>query len=670
MRWKRKNREADLERELQTHLELEAQERQESSLSPEDARQAARRALGNVTLVQEATREAWGFQWLDRFAQDLRYGARALKNNPGFAAVAVLTATLGIGANTSIFSIVNAVLLQPLPFRDAGRLASLVNVGKDNFMGLGVSDFQYATWRDQAGIFDGITAYTARQFTVTGRGEPEQLKALAVTPGFLHTLGMTPLMGRDFSAGDAAPRGGRVALVSYQLWMRRFGGVGSILDQQMTLDGKLYSVAGVLPRNFEFNDASVLVAMSEPVPQPAGATYFYTVLARLKAGITTERAQSSLGLLNKRLESAYPKSISRSRMGAQTQVIGLHDRLVGNVRPALLVLTGAVSLVLLIVCVNICNLLLARAIARQKEIAVRIALGAGRGRVVRQLLTEGMLLAALGGAGGLALAFEGVKLLRFIAPADVPHIDNAHISGAVLAFNIAIALFSGILFGLAPLRAVSGIDPEAALKQAVRTATGSRKHRSVESLLVVSEIAFALILLAGAGLLIRTFAGLTAIAPGFRPDNVTTARISLPYWKYPKAAPQRAFLDALLDKARSAPGVSAAAEVVCLPYRGFMMTSSVQIEGSPAPDPSAGDASINFAAGDYFRAMGIPIVEGRAIDGSDSAGGPAVAVVNQAFVRHFLPGGALGHRIKLAGVTGLGQQWRGRWRAISSRAAW
>jgi putative ABC transport system permease protein len=652
-----------LERELQSHLELEAQEQRENRLTPDEARYAAQRALGNTTLIKEATREAWGFSWLDRLSQDLRYGCRAWKNNPGFAALAILTTALGIGANTSIFSVVDAALLQPLPYPNAGRLVSPVNVGNDNLIGLGVADFQYASWRAEAKIFDGIAAYTIRPFTITGNGDPAQLWAGVVTPGFLHTMGMTPFLGRDLSADDASPRGGQVALVSFALWSKRFGGDPSILSKGMTLDGKPYRIAGVLPRDFEFpanSDVSVLVALREPAsPQPNGATYFYSVIARMKPGVTAERAQADLALINQRLEVAYPKKFGGSRAGTQTQVTRLHDKLVGNVRPALLVLAGAVALVLLIVCVNISSLLLARAIARQKEIAVRIALGAGRGRVLRQLLTEGMLLAAAGGAAGLALAFGGVKLLRAIAPVGVPHVDDAHIGGAVLGFNIAIAALSGILFGLAPLRGASSIDPEAALKQSARTASGGRGHRRLENLLIVAETAFALILLAGAGLLMRTFAGLTSISPGFHPDHVLTARVSLPYWKYRTAERQRAFRDALLEKARSGPGVEAAGAVACLPYGGFVMAGTVQIEGKPAPDPRAGggtdadNTAVNFAAGDYFRAMGIPILEGRAIDSGDQTGRPAVAVVNQALARRFFPGGApLGARIRIGGVTG------------------
>src|SRR5580700_10203054 len=634
MGWLRRNRrdrdcERDWERELRAHLELEAAEQQANGLSPEEAHYAAQRAFGNTTLISEETREMWGYQWFDRLLDDLRYGCRSLKNNPGFAAVAILTAALGIGANTSIFSIVNAVLLRPLPYPDAGRLVCPANVAKDNFMGLVVGDYQYAAWRDQPKIFDGVAAYIGRPFTITGSGEPQKLKAQVVTPGFLRVLKIAPVIGRDFIDTDAATRGGQVALISHSLWVKRFGGDPSILAKSMTLDGKPYSIAGVLPRDFEFPgnaDVSLLLAMSEPAPQPSGAIYFYTVIARMKRGIATDRAERDLTLINQRLESAYPQKFSRSRETAQVRVVGLHERLVGNVRPALLVLAGAVALVLLIVCVNISNLLLARAIARQREIAVRIALGAGRGRVVRQLLAEGMLLACLGGLAGLAVAFGGVKLLRAIAPSGVPHIEAAHIGGAVLAFNIAIAVLCGILFGLAPMRSASSIDPEAALKQTARFATGTRRHRRLENLLIVSETAFALILLAGAGLLIRTFAGLTSIAPGFHPDHVLTARLSLPSWKYRTPERQREFLDALLEKTRSAPGADATSTVACLPYSGFMMTGAPQIEGRPAPAPDAQrqdeNVAVNYSGGDYFKAMGIPILEGRALNSSDASGRP------------------------------------------------
>jgi putative ABC transport system permease protein len=661
MGWLRRNRsERDWERELRADLELEAAEQRANGLTPEEAHYAAQRAFGNTTIISEETREMWGYRWFDRLLNDLRYGCRTLKNNPGFAAVAILTAALGIGANTSIFSIVNAVLLRPLPYPDAGRLVSPANVAKDNFMGLAVGDFQYAAWRDQPKIFDGVAAYAGRPFTITGNGEPEKLKAQVVTPGFLRVLKIAPVIGRDFIDTDAAMRGGQVALISHSLWMKRFGGDASILGKSMTLDGKPYSIAGVLPRDFEFPgsaDVSLLLAMSEPAPQPSGAIYFYNVIARMKRGIALDRAERDLTLINQRLESAYPQKFSQSRSTAQVRVVGLHERLVGNVQPALLVLAGAVALVLLIVCVNISNLLLARALARQREIAVRIALGAGRARVLRQLLTEGMLLACLGGLAGLAVAFGGVKLLRAIAPAGVPHIEAAHIGSAVLAFNIAIAVLCGILFGLAPMRSASAIDPEAALKQTARFATGTRRHRRLENLLIVSETAFALILLAGAGLLIRTFAGLTAIAPGFHPDHVVTAQISLPYWKYRDAERQRQFLDALLEKARSAPGVDAAGAVAAPPYSGFMMTSALRIEGKPAPDPRAmmtqdQNVAANYSAGDYFKAMGIPILEGRALDSSDVPGRPAVAVVNEVLAHRYFPDGkAIGSRIKLNGVT-------------------
>jgi predicted permease len=651
----RKKREEDLARELQSHLELEAEEQAERCASPEEARVAARLALGNTTSIQEATRAAWGFVWLEELAQDLRYGCRALRESPGFATVAILTAALGIGANTSIFSVVHAVLLHPLPYRHAERLIVPSNVREESMIALGVADFEYAQWRDQAGIWDGIAAYAGRRFTLSGNGDAEELRGEAVTPGFLRTLGIAPAIGRDLTAADAAARGGQVALVSDRLWKQRLGGDASVLSKTMTLDGKLYTIAGVLPRNFEFPenaDVQILVGLSEPgAPTPNGAIYFYNVLARLKPGVTIAGAQTALESLDRRLEPSFPAFLRRSRTKAEVRVVSLQDKLVDNVRPALIVLAGAVGLVLLIACVNISNLLLARAIARQKEIAVRVALGASRGRVARQLLTEGLLLGAGGGAAGLALAYAGVAVLRAIAPTGVPHMENAGISGTVMAFNLTVALVSGVLFGLAPLRGASGIDPETALRQTTRSATGCRAHRRLENLLVVCEVAFALILLAGAGLLVRTFATLTAIAPGFQPDHVLTAQLSLPYWKYRTAESRLEFLDTLLEKVRSGPGVSAASAVGCLPYSGPNMTTAIEVEGRPAPskDGTAEQVAVNTVASDYVRTLRVPLLEGREIDESDRDGRPEAVVINRTLARQYFPGvPAVGRRIRLS----------------------
>ena len=653
MFWERKQLEQDLERELSSHLELEAEEQREKYADARGPANAARRALGNTTLIREATREAWGFAWLEAFARDLRHGARWLGRSRGFAALAIFTAALGIGANTAIFSVVYAVLLHPLPYPHAERLVSAL-AGATRPLQSAVADFQYAAWRDQAGIWDGIAAYGGRRFTLTGMGDPEQLRADAVTPGFLRTLQVTPLIGHDFSAADAEPRGGHVALIGYGLWQRRFGGDPGILSRTMLLEGKLYTIAGVLRREFEFPDntgADVLVALREPgAPDPSHGIYFYNVVARLKPAVTLQRAANELAVIDRRIASFFPTNL---RSAADATIVALHDRLVGNVRPALLALSGAVALVLLIVCVNISNLLLARAIARQKEMAVRIALGAGRGRVARQLLTEGFLLAGAGGIAGLAIAFGGVALLRAISPANVPHIANAHINGAALAFNMAVALATGMLFGLAPLRGISGIGPEAALKQAGRTTTGARGHRRLENLLIVAETAFALILLAGAGLLLRTFAGLTAIAPGFQPDNVLTAAISLPYWKYPTTQLRQEFWDGLMKKTRL--NAAAAGAVGNLPYNGFMMTGQLQIEGQ-TQSPAAGDSGeaqvvVNPVAGDYFRVLKIPLLEGRAVGPGDGAGRPPVLAINETLRRRFFADrSALGARIKVGGL--------------------
>jgi len=638
------SRDYDFDDEIQNHIDLLTERLIAQGTPPEEARYAARRQFGNTVALKETHVEMSRWHWLERLAQDIRYACRSLRNNPGFATVAILTAALGIGANTSIFSVVHAVLLRPLPYRDAERLVALVTVNpKENGLGLQVPDFPYASWRDQATIFDSIACYTRRSYTITGSGGPELLRAAIVTPGFLRMMGMSPQIGRDFVVADAAPRGGHAVLLSDSLWARRFGRDPSIVTRQITLNGQPYAVVGILPPTFEFpsaTDVSLLVPMSEPSAQRSNATYFYQVIARLKPGISKERVESDLAVINRRIGEKSDR---------RTKAIGLHDKLVGDVRPALLILSAAVGLVLLIACVNIGNLLLARAISRQKEIAVRMALGAGRRRVFQQLLTESMLLAGAGGMAGLAVSFAGVRILRAIAPEGVPHIDAAHISPAVLLFNIGATPVSGILFGIAPLRRATAIDPEAALKQTARAATHNRSHRRLENLLIVTEVAFALILLAGAGLLIRTFAGLTSITTGFHPENVVVAQLNMPNWKYRTAAKNRAFFDALLTKVRTGPGVESAAATASLPYGGFIMTGQVDVEGRSAEST---EAAVDYATEDYFHSIGIPLLDGRAFTAHDNAASESVAVVNQAFVSRFFPGERpVAKRIKVRGVT-------------------
>lgn len=641
MFWRRRQ-EQDLERELRAHLELEAEGCD---------RDAARRALGNLARIKEETREVWGYMWLDRLMQDVRYGWRALRSNPTFAAVAILAAALGIGASTSIFSVVYAVMLRPLPYDNPERLITPIFV-RNGIIGSAMPDVQYEAWRKQAPIFDAAAAYMTSSSTATGFGDAEELRTAVVTPGFLKTLGVRLMIGRDFVDADAGQNGGLATIVSHGLWMRRYGGDWSVLSKTITLNGKQCSIVGVLPADFEFpniRDVALLRAMPEPAAHAGGGTYFYPMIARLKPGITLKRAEADLDLIDQRLASSSP-NIRRTIQRAQRVLVGLQQKLVGDVRPALLVVFAAVALVMLIVTVNICNLLLARAVARRREIAVRIALGANRARVIRQLLTEGLMLAILGGGAGIALAFGGVKLLRETVPPTVPHLAAIGINPAVLAFSAAVVIVAGTLFGLAPMRAISGGDPETALKQTVRSASAGRSR--TEGMLIVAETAFALILLTGAGLLIRTFAALTSIPPGFDADHVVTASLTLPYWKYPKAERQSALIGEALERLRGGPGVVSVAAVGRLPYTGSMMISGVKIEGDPDPPNDDEGARVNFVAGDYFRTMGIPILQGRSPDGSDTPVGPQVAVVNEVFARRYFRGAnPIGRRVKAQGVT-------------------
>jgi putative ABC transport system permease protein len=589
--------------------------------------------------------------------QDFRFAIRMLVRNPGFTAVAVLTLALGIGANTAIFSVVNTVLLRPLPYRDASRLVWITDFipRQNNTL---VFDSDYFAWAKQNQVFEGMAAYGGADLTLTGAGEPERLEGARVTAGFFPVLGGAPMLGRPFLAEEDRPGGPQVCVLSHQLWQSRFGANVSIVGKAVTLDGKPYTVLGVMPANFE-SPGSFQPALYVPydLRETSGVapgemhTIVMNVIARLKPGITIERAESNLALINRGLESSYKGGYAKMMAGARAQVMSLHARLVGNVRLALLVLLGAVAFVLLIACANVANLQLARAVRREKEMAIRTALGAGRGRLARQLLTESLLLATLGGAVGVWLAAWAVSVLRALGPASIPHLAEIHIDYRVLLFAAFVVIVTGVAFGLVPVLAATKTHPSESLKEGgLRLPVGPGRERT-RGALVVTQLALALVLLAGGGLLMRSFVRLTATDPGFDPHNLLTARLGLPDNQYPRPEQQRAFFQNLLASLRSLPGVSAAEAVVAPPFWGYMMAAGFDIEGRLSRADVNQGAAINIVSPGYLHAIGVPLISGRTFTPLDSADAPKVVVFNRACARTFFPHeDPIGKRIQVAGM--------------------
>jgi putative ABC transport system permease protein len=562
--------------------------------------------------------------------------------SPGFTAIAILTLALGIGANTAIFSVMNAVLLRPLPFRDPGRLVWVADfVPRQN--SILVLDSDYFAWRRQNEVFEDMAAYTGRDLTLTGVGDPERLQAGKITASFLTVLGVKPLLGRGILAQEDRPGGPRVVLLSHALWQRRFGAEASVIGEILALDGNNYTVVGVMPAGFEFvgnikPDLFVPLALPDKADLAGRTVTLLNVIARLKPAVTLQRAESDLTTINHRLQSMYPVPFAQMMAGAQARVVPLHDKLVGNVRPSLLVLLGAVGFVLLIACANIANLQLARAVTRQKEIAIRSALGADRLRLARQFLTESVLLAALGGAAGVWLAPWGVGFLRAFGPEDIPRLASVRIDSVVLLFTGMISLSTGILFGLVAVLAASKVSPNNSLKEGGTRTTSSQGRHRLRGILVVCELALAFVLLIGSGLLIRSFLRLTRIDPGFNARNVLTLWLSLPLNKYREANQQRAFFQELIEKVQALPGVSSVGVTSALPTMGSVMSAGVEIEGRPVAPPGQGlSALVDTVSPAYFHTMGIPLVAGRFFDHRDASGAPKVLIVNQSFAHRFFP---------------------------------
>jgi predicted permease len=593
--------------------------------------------------------------------QDLRYAARTLRKNPGFTTIAAMTLALGIGANTAIFSVVEAVLLRPLPYKNADRLVLLAD-------GATYTDFE--AWKSQNRIFEDMAVYYRdsgrSRVTLTGDGEPESVQGGFVAANFLPMLGVPPLTGRWFTS-DEETRRERVVVLSHGLWSRRFGASPDVAGKSLQIDGVSWQVIGVMPAAFQFPSNNVqfwapITAnryWGEAIPfDPNYSRYVYTrwdAVARLKPRATLEQAQSEMSTINARLQQAAPEW-HRAR---SINVAPLRIKLSGNTRLAFYVLFGAVSFVLLIACTNVANLVLARGTARQREVAIRPALGAGRGRLIRQLFIESAVLAAFSGGLGLVLAVFGIRALIAFGPPDIPRLDQAGLDAGVLAFTLAVSLFAAILFGLAPAVRISRSDPNDSLKSGGRGASGASRTRN---LLVVAEFALCVVLLTGAGLLVRSFLAVQAVDPGFRPEHVLTMRITMPAGT---STPRRVALDDLaLERIRSLPGVQAAGAINGLLTRnpgssnpgGFGLRS---VEGrSPESQAQWTPLGWNTIRGDYIQAMGSQLLQGRFFSGRDGVGTPLVAIVDESMARRFWPGeDPIGKRFKGFDARGRNDEW-------------
>jgi putative ABC transport system permease protein len=577
--------------------------------------------------------------------QDIRYGIRMLMKNPGFTIIAVLTLALGIGANTAIFSVVNAELLRPLPFRDSGRVVSVATGNSRMHTSNGSTSYpDFVDWQSQNQVFEKMAAYTGATFTLTGEDHPAHLEGASVSAETFDLLGVSPELGRTFLPGEDEANH-HVVIISDHLWKQLFKGDPGIIGRTITLENEGYTVVGVMPANFQYplqrepeaiwSTLSPLNETSDnspPMVQHRGA-HFLTCIARLKPGVTLAQAQAAMDVIASSLSKQYPDTNKYMSVHLSSE----QERLTGAVRPALLVMMIAVGLVLLIACVNVANLLLARATTRGREIAIRTAMGAGRVRVVRQLLTESLLLAIFAGVLGTALSVWGSDVLVRLSPENLPRVGEIHIDGWALAFTAGLSLLTGILFGLAPAVQSTHSNIVEALKEGSLSTTAGRSRHGLRSSLVIVEMALALILLVSAGLLIRSLIRLQSVNPGFDPHNVMTASLDLPDAKY--SDPKKAeFFRELIPLLNALPGVQSAAAVFPLPMSGDEIRTSFQIEGRPVAKSDEPHTSIRGVTPNYFGTMRISLLQGRDFTERDEAKATPVLIVNQAFAQQFFPG--------------------------------
>jgi predicted permease len=642
-----------LEQDIRNHIEIETQDNVARGMQPQDARRAAMRKFGNVTRVKEDTREVWTWIWLEQLLQDLHYGLRMLRKNPGFTAVAVLTLALGIGANTAIFSVVYAVLLKPLPYAHSEQLFNVFQrPTQDETAATGWSYANLTDLREQNHVFSDLAGSQHHELTLTGHGEASVVNASVVTAEFFKVFAEKPLAGRVFFSEDGKYGAPAVTILSENLWRSSFAGDPAIIGESIELDKHPFTVVGVMPSRFRFP----LVMESDQLWVPLAQDPFFgswmarrgghwlQVTGRLRPGVSIEQARAELNAISARLAKDFPKEND----GWIIQMIPLQQMLVFEVKSALFVLLGAVGLVLLIACANIANLLLARATSRTREMALRTTLGAGRNRIVRQLLSETAMLGLLGGVAGAALAYWGVQSLTSLLPAAVPQVNAIRVDRFVLCFALLLSALASFAFGLAPALFAVNSSLQAHLREGGARAGESVGRHRARSVFAAAEIALAMILLVAAGLLMRSFVKLSSVSPGFDVERVVKANISLPRVQYSTPQQWTAFATTLLARVQAQPGLQDSAFAVPTPMADGDVNLGFDIVGSPALSASASrTANYVSVSQDYFHLLGIPLLSGRFFNQDDVSSSPRVTLISKAMARRYFPNqDALGKQLR------------------------
>jgi predicted permease len=626
-------RDRELDAELRTYAELRADERVAAGTAPGVARRETLMEMGGMEQLKEEVREVRSGRWLEQFAQDLRFVLRMLRRAPGFTAVAVLTLALGIGANTAIFSVVYGVLLQPLAYPEADRIGNVwvYFSPQNNPHGhLCVADF--LDWRAQNHAFEDPSVYQNNLFDITGIGTPEQVFGASVTSGFFPTMRVPPLIGRTFAPGEDSPATGTLTVLSETLWRRRFGGSSDALGKVITVNGQKATIIGVMPASFRFPREDTFLWTNLRIAPPTRRGPFNLIgVARLKPGVTWKQAQAETNAIGHSIELGGHGLYRNMSM----PILPIREALVGNTRLPLLIMFGAVIAVLLIASANVANLLLARSTARNREMAVRVSIGAKPGRLVRQLLTESVTLAFAGGAAGVLLAWYGIKALQGWNPGNLPRIAEIHLSAPVLAFSAAVALLTGVIFGVIPALHAARTEPVSALKNDTRAGTSSGQR--TRSILAVAEISISFVLLVVGGLLLRSFERLESVDTGITapPSQVITMLVSPSPARYGKPEAQVALFERLTDRLKEVPGIESLAWSDARPPNYWTNDDTFRINGQAWSQEAFPSSPIPTVSPDYFRVLGIPLLRGRYLDAGDAAQRPKVAVISETLARRY-----------------------------------